>query len=337
VGGDATGGDQLNPEPTLAAVPALSYDRTVPRGFVHVRALSEIFIADSVRESDDWYLTAMQLPRTHGLWGDRLTDYHDPVVTLEVGRQTVFLVLHHYQEVPREWKFVLRRVDFRVVDIEAYRDDRATPPEGFSRVHQVARTQRHGVIESSFEGEATIGGRTAMAMTADITVLSPYNFTLLRAKGRGRRPFDTAPLAVDPVPLEPAQVGRTDRRNVVVYDAGGDGDVATYGLIVNQAHPAFFDHPHDHVTGSLILELFRQSAIAAGRRADLVGPGAMVTACSMSFEQFAELDAETTCQARVVRVTSGGDALLDLTLHQFGDTIAEARMQLSDQPQPDAP
>lgn len=318
---------------TQAAPPALSYERTVPRGFVHVRALSEIFIADSVRESEDWFVTAFQLPRTHGLWGDRRTAHHDPVVTLEIGRQTVFLVLHHYLEVPREWKFVLRRVDFRVVDIEAYRDDNVTPPEGFARVRRVAAKRTHGVLESSFEGEATIGGRTAMEMSADITVLSPYNFTLLRAKGRGRKRIDSAPLAVDPTPLEPALVGRTDPRNVVVYDApGDDGRGSCFGLIVNQAHPAFFDHPHDHVTGSLILELFRQAAIATAHRAGVVSSLAMVTACSMSFEQFAELDAETTCRARVGRVTSQGDALVDVTLHQFGDTIAEARMQLGDQP-----
>lgn len=312
------------------APPALSYERTVPRGHVHVRALSEIFIADSVRESEDWFVTAFQLPRTHGLWGDRRTEYHDPVVTLEVGRQTVFLVLHHYLEVPREWKFVLRRVDFRVVDLEAYRDDGVAPPEGFSRVQRVAEKRTHGVLESSFEGEATIAGRTAMVMSADITVLSGYNFTLLRAKGRGRKPIDSAPLRTDATPLDPALVGRTDPRNVVVYDVCDDGHEATYGLIVNQAHPAFFDHPHDHVTGSLILELFRQSAIATAHRAEAVSSQAMVTACSMSFEQFAELDAETTCQARVTRVTSRGDVLLDLSLHQFGEAIAEARMQISD-------
>jgi hypothetical protein len=317
----------------VTAPPVLSYDRTVARGLVHVRSLSEIFIADSVRESDDWFVTSVQLPRTHGLWGDRRTAYHDPVVTLEVGRQTVFLVLHHYLEVPHEWKFVLRRVDFRVVDIEAYRDDRVTPPEGVARVHQVSKRQSHGALESTFEGEATIGGRSAMVMSADITVLSPYNFTLLRAKGRGRRPVDSAPLPAEPTPLEPVLVGRTDPRNVVVYDVAGDaGGGSSYGLIVNQAHPAFFDHPHDHVTGSLILELFRQSAIATGHRAEVVSPLAMVTACSMSFEQFAELDAETTCRAGVTRVTSRGDVLLDLTLHQFGETIARARMQLSDQP-----
>ncbi len=312
--------------------PALSFDRTVARGLVHVRALSEIFIADSVRESDDWFASALQLPRTHGLWGDRETDFHDPVITLEIGRQSVFLVLHHFLEVPRDWKFVLRRVDFRVVDLEAYRDDRVTPPEGVARVHLLSKQESHGILDASFEGEANIRGLPAMLMSADITVLSPYNYTILRAKGRGRKPIDSAPLRANPIPLAPTVVGRTDPRNVVVYELESDNGASTFGLIVNQGHPAFFDHPHDHVTGSLILELFRQSAFATVQRADVLAPPAIVTACSMSFEQFAELDAETTCRARLARITSQGDALLDLTLHQFGDTIAQARMQLSEQP-----
>lgn len=80
--------------PVLAA--ELSHERTVARTLVHVRALSEVFISDSARDGEDSFVAGVQLPRTHGTWGDRGTAYHDPVITLEVGRQAVFLDLHHY-------------------------------------------------------------------------------------------------------------------------------------------------------------------------------------------------------------------------------------------------
>jgi A-factor biosynthesis hotdog domain len=316
---------------------ALSYERTVSRSEVHVRGLSEVFIADSERTGPQEFVTALQIPRTHELWGDRLTDCHDPVITLEIGRQTVFHVLHHYYEVPRDWKFVLRRIDFRVLDLDAYRDDRVVPPEGTARVRLVSKTQSHGILEAGFDGDVTIGGTPAMVMSAEITVLSPYNYTLLRAKGRGRMPPDAEPPLADPRPVAPGLVGRSAARNVVLHEpeAGAEDDDGRmcFGLIVDQGHPAFFDHPHDHVTGSLILELYRQAAIATASRADaLPSARAVVTACSMTFEEFAELDALTECETAVTRIGARGDVAVDLWLRQFGETIAQAQLQISEAP-----
>ena len=315
----------------------LSYERTISRSEVHVRGLSEVFIADSEHTAPEEFVTALQIPRTHGLWGDRLTDCHDPVITLEIGRQTVFHVLHHYYDVPADWKFVLRRIDFRVVDLDAYHDDRVTPPEGSARVRLVSKTQSHGILEGSFEGDVTIGDAQAMVMSADITVLSPYNYTLLRAKGRGRKPLDATPQLTDPRPVAPALVGRSAPRNVVLHEpeAGAEDDDGRmcFGLIVDEGHPAFFDHPHDHVTGSLILELYRQAAIATASRADaLPSARAVVTACSMTFAEFAELDALTECEAAVTRIGARGEVAVDLPLLQFGETIAQAQLQISEAP-----
>lgn len=320
-----------------ATIAELSHDRTVARSLVHVRALSEIFVSDSVRDGEHSFVAGVQLPRTHGTWGDRGGRHHDPVVTLEVGRQAVFLDLHHYYEVPTNWKFVLRRVDFRVVDIEAFRDDLVHPPEGHIRTRLLERTEAHGHLDATFEGEVTLSGRTAMALGADITVLSPYNYTLLRAKGRGRRPADGSdPAGTGMVPLPPPMVARRNPRNVVIYDldpaAAPDAEVQEFGLVVDQGHPAFFDHPHDHVTGSLILEFCRQAGIATARRLEGLSDTAVVTGCSMRFEEFAELDSRTSCRASVARVTADGDVLVDVDLVQFDEVIARVQVQLGELP-----
>jgi hypothetical protein len=320
---------------TTAPETELTYDRTVAKGLVHVWALSEVFIADSERLSDDEYVCSFQLPRTHCLWGDRRYDYHDPVVTLEIGRQTVFLVLHHYCEVPADWKFVLRRIDFGVVDLEAYADDRTAPPTGVSRVVMSNRVEKHGLLEATFEGDVRIGDAMAMEMSADISVLNPFNYRLLRAQGRGKKPLATAPPPGSPEErIDGEQVGHDDPRNVVLRHQVEEVDgTYRYGLIVDQHHPGFFDHPHDHVTGSLILELYRQAAIATASRAEGIdATRAAVTACSMTFEEFAELDALTECRAEVAGVTPGGGVAVDLALEQCGFTIAEAQLTVSEMP-----
>ena len=131
-------------------------------------------------------------------------------------------------------------------------------------------------------------------------------------------------------------VARRDPRNVVIYDLdpGGTDDTEehAYGLLVDQGHPSYFDHPHDHVTGSLILEFCRQAGIATARRVEGLSDTAVVTGCSMRFEEFAELDSRTSCRASVARVTAAGDVLVDVDLVQSGEDIAHVQLQLSELP-----
>ncbi|HEX7278315.1 MAG TPA: AfsA-related hotdog domain-containing protein [Solirubrobacterales bacterium] len=311
----------------------LSREATVPRGLVHVRALSEVFIADHRQLDPESYATALQITRSHQLWGDRLVPFHDPVITLEVGRQSVFLVVHNYLEIPGNWKFVLNRIDFRVTDLEAYRDDYRVPPEGTARVRLLHRRDRHGLFEGGFEGEARIGERRAMEMSAEITVLSPYNYKLVRAYGRGSKPLESAPGPPGPERLPTAAVGRSNPRNVVLHERVEEGEregELRFGLLIDEGHPGFFDHPHDHVTGSLILEFFRQAAIVAAHRLEALSPAdVVVTACSMRFKEFAELDALTSCAARIAD-SALGRATVDLELLQAGARIAWATLELTE-------
>jgi A-factor biosynthesis hotdog domain len=309
----------------------LQRDSTARRDHVHVWALSEIFVTDAVQSGDEAFSAAFQLPRSHTLWADRSPSHHDPLVILEVGRQAVFLLLHRFHDVPVGWKFILRRADFRVIDLNAFLDDHLRPPEGELTGELTAHQTSYGVVEASFFGQVTIGAKLAMVLSADLTVVSPYNFKLLRAKGRGRRPSVTVAPRVDPVPVPPKLVGRSNPRNVVLYEAEPseqEGSTNQFGLIVDETHPGFFDHPHDHVTGSLILELFRQAATAAIlRESPSTGPLA-VTGCSMEFDQYAELDSEILISSYLADFSEANRIGCSLELAQFGETISSAQMEL---------
>jgi hypothetical protein len=314
------------------AADELSFDSTVDRQLVHVRGLSEIFVTDHRRLDDDAFVTGVQVPRSHQVWCDRRVPVHDPVITLEIGRQTVFLVVHHHLGVPQGWKFVLNQIDFHVLDLDAYRDDRRVPPEGVAYVRLQHRRDRHGVFEAGFAGDVCIRGTPAMTMSAEITALSPYNYKLMRAYGRGSKPLEDAPPPPPACPAPVATVGRSDPRNVVVHE-DVEEDVETgrlrFRLVIDEGHPGFFDHPHDHVTGSLILEFYRQAAIVAVSRSEaLASDTLVVTGCSMTFREFAELDAETECIARVVEASLDA-ATVELELRQAGARIAWASLELT--------
>lgn len=335
---------QLVKPPEAPARPELSFEQTVPKRLVHVHAISEVFATDAAKVGEDEWVVAAQLPRAHELWNDRLFPYHDPLVTLEVGRQTVFLIIHRHYEVPVDYKFVMRRFEFQVTDLEAYRDNEHSPPEGYCRGHLTGRQDWDGVVGMGFDGDLTIGDRQAMRMSGEINGLRRNEYQLLRGQSRGRKrleghtpppgrkPREAGEQPPEPKPLDAAEVGRRDVRNVVIQEAStppSEEGEHRFSLIVDETHPAFYDHPHDHVTGSMLLELYRQSAIAAAHRSGAIPtPVAMVTRCLMGFKDFAEPEAETECAARVTSSPGDGTATVSLTVHQLGKQIADAEIDL---------
>jgi hypothetical protein len=316
------------------APPALSYERTVPRGYVHVRALSEVFLTDSAQTGPDTYVLAAQLPRAHTLWSDRQLAHHDPVVTVEVGRQSAFLIAHQYCGVPVGTKVYLEWLRFQVKDLKAYHDDGVAPPEGIVHARLTDRQERDGFLSAmEFHGQLTIGERVAMEVGGRFHMMPREEYGLLRAHGRARKGLGKWP-AQRPVPhpVAPAMTGRRDERNIVLEERMVSSSIderSRYALIVDESHPAYFDHPHDHVTGSLILEMYRQAAIAtAYRTRAMPAPLATVTGCQVRFSEFAELDAQSECSAWVSDVSADGVVTVRLVLHQLGADIADAELTL---------
>jgi hypothetical protein len=310
----------------------LSYDQTVPKALVHVWAVAEVFITDSVRLGPNDFLLGVQLPRAHILWSDHGLPDHDPLITIEIVRQSAFLIVHHYFGVPIDSKMVLERVDIRIEDLVAFQDNRLSPPEGIVRAYVFDKQERDGMLSSvSIEAELTIGGHVAMRATGRMHMLPRAEYRLLRAHSRARKTFEGNEPVADPQPVPALVVGRADERNVVIQDAAAlPGEQFRYSLLVNESHPAYFDHPHDHITGSLIVETCRQAAVATAHRAGAMpSPVATVTGCHVTFVEFAEIDALAQCSASVTDVSGDGVVSVELKLHQLGGILAEARLELT--------
>ncbi|MGW3342184.1 AfsA-related hotdog domain-containing protein [Nonomuraea rubra] len=303
----------------------LTFDQTVPRSLAHRQAVGEVFVTDSAPGPDGDFLVAVQVPRAHSLWFDRLVPFHDPFSTAEAARQGSFVVLHRYFGVPVGLPFSLLRWQFRVHDLAAYRDDERSPLQGVLR-YQVNDKSKGGELgDLTLSGELTIGSSTAMSFNGDVVFFGKADYAALREFQQARKP-PPDPAASAVTPLDPALVGRRDRRNVVI----GDGERFPY--VIDTSHPSYFDHAYDHVPGPFIVEGFRQSAVVAAVRAgELPSPVAAVLGCTTTFGSFGEFGALLECSAEVTGA-AGGRVTVALELHQYGKRLASAGIELGPYP-----
>ena len=319
--------------------PGLRFDQCVPRQLAHRRATSETFVCDTTSPADGLFLAALQLPRAHSLWHDHRHGYHDPLLLLEACRQATFVGFHRHLDVSMGTRGSLQQIGFSTSGITALRDDGANPLEAVLRVGVSERTYRDGaLISARVEGEAFVDDKSVMSIGGLILFMTPADFGALRAFQRARKPLLDAPPPL-PEAVDPSWVGRYDPRNMAIADIAlaPESGVHRFTAMVEPANPAFFDHAQDHLPGTLIVEIYRQSAIvAATRERALSTPTALVTDCQATFADFAEFEGSTECHARVDRVDQDGKVAVTLDLHQFGARLANAAFELTPMPNLDA-
>ncbi|MFX0575412.1 AfsA-related hotdog domain-containing protein [Nocardia nepalensis] len=304
--------NELRTPPTAG----LSFEQTVPCSLAHRRCLGEVFVADTAAAGPGEYLAAIQIPRAHSLWSDRVSDFHDPLAAVEAIRQAMTVLGHRYLGLPLGTALSLQRMTAEIEDHSALGDTGTDPLEGIVRIRTDLGSGTSYLAEHSFDATLTIGTAAALTVRGGGIAFPPETYAEFRTHQRRNRPEEGVH-AESPDPVPPNRVGRRDPRNVVV---GGDLE-----LLVDRTHPSFFDHPYDHVPGPLMLEGFRQAAlVAAGEPYALGGLEA-------TFTGFAELAGPLTFTYRVDADPDFG-ADVDLVLSQFGIPIAECRIELIPNP-----
>lgn len=241
-------------------------------------------------------------------------------------------MLQRYYAVGPDWQFVSKRIDFSVVNLEAFTDTERAPPEGILRLRVSGKRHRRGVLhEVAIEFELTIDGVLGGVVFAEVIVLPRKTYKRLRAQQRKHKALDSAPPRKVVRPIDSACIGRIFHRNVAIGDravADSSGD-CRYTAIVDQRNPCFFDHPLDHVPGALIVEIYRQAAIATATPQDAPAPlTAVTTRCDVKLSDFAELEARVECCTSVVDDPAGGPAQIVSTLHQLDKQIGEGHVEL---------
>ncbi|MDP5225707.1 MULTISPECIES: ScbA/BarX family gamma-butyrolactone biosynthesis protein [Arthrobacter] len=251
----------------------LRFDATISRHMVHRASLAEVFPTGMTRIQEARFLIAAQWPRRHFFYtGTERSP--DSALMAETLRQAVILLAHGCG-VPLDHKFLMPRMSLQVVPALL---DPLRPAEVILETTADAATVRSGNL-----AELDV---TARFRLTDGTVLGEGGAAARMLDAATYRRFRAARMQHEslyrtPRRLDPAAVGHQDPRNVVLGVGRGAG---VWPLVVDTAHPAFFDHPLDHVPGMLLLEAVRQAVrLGTGR------PGLDVTAFTADFGRIVEL------------------------------------------------
>jgi hypothetical protein len=314
---------------------ALRFDTTVERALVHRAAVCEVFLTDAVQVAPHRYLTAAQLPRVHSLYSDALLSpaRYDPLLLLEVCRQTTILVAHRYLGVAPHDKFVFGTGDFSVLDADALL---VGPDPGRAVVEATVVDEhlrggdRDGV---TYELVLSIDGRPAFALEMAIRWMPTAAWDRLRSRGRAALELgpDHAP---DPTrPVHPNEVGRTLPGNVVVADSRPSPEGLDARLVVDRAHPALFDHELDHIPGMLLFEAVRQAAVVAAHEHLGLSPSRLaLSRARVAFTRFGEFELPTAVRVAPPRLResdAGPVATTTLEVTQDGVPISTAEVELA--------
>jgi len=311
--------------------PALAFDAPVSRTLTHRASVGEVLPTDTLAVDDNHFLVAAQTPRSHLLFNDGPDRRHDLLVVVETVRQGGTVVAHRFLDMPLDRAFVLRSAEVEVVDVDAWRT-RPTPSQLVAELRLSDVLRRDGVIaRMSAEATVTIDGALAARGGGAMVAVPLGAYRAVRPPTRKRpRPTATAKPA-----LPPNQVGRRNSRNVVISRPVpvGEGGSRACELLVDPTHPHFFDHPQDHVPGTLMVEAYRQAAVAVG--ADLLVADAddlFVIGCSTTFLRYAELGTPTVCTVTPGEISLPAEGCptvpLELTLSQSNATVATASLRL---------
>ncbi|NLU71992.1 hypothetical protein HCC61_04710 [Streptomyces sp. HNM0575] len=309
----------------------LSYATTVSRQLVHRAAVCEVFLTDSVRLSDTEFHVAAQLPRVHSYYSDHAASpaSYDPLLLLEVFRQTSILLTHKHLSIPQDSRFVFNSGDLRVIDTDALR---VGPLPGHAVVDAavVAEKRRDGqLVGVTLEMRLAIDERRAASMTMSIQWMPPGVWNGLRERGRAGLDLSSPRPPSVGSRLTPESVGRTSPRNVVLREAVVLDTEVVAQVEVDQSHPALFDHPLDHIPGALLFEACRQTAVHAAHELLGLSPRLLTLhRCAAEFTRFGEFELATTCRAELVEDPERSALVFELQMLQDEAVISTAQIAL---------
>lgn len=298
---------------------------TIPRELVHRIAIAEVFVTSIAARSEAEFVTTAQLPRSHAYFGDHtggLEFRYDPMMVMEAARQSGMAVVHSYFGIPFDRAFLLRTFNGTaaagpVWEIEA----QPAELELVTRVTRLYKTD-DALTGLSVEVEVTRRGVRMLSVDSKFSWIERKQWDLLRRnvrKAAGLSEEFTEALPVG-TRATPAEVGRQLASNVVISSPRTAGDATIATLVSDTNHATMFDHPVDHVPGSLQIEACRQLGVSALNSRTGCGTAALDSVQS-NFTGFLELDRPSEITATVVTVDDG-HATIRATIDQFGRTAA---------------
>ncbi|MET9490451.1 AfsA-related hotdog domain-containing protein [Nocardia sp. NPDC006630] len=316
---------------TTFVEPRLSYRSSIPREDVHRAAICEVFLTDIVCDRYPKFRLGAQLPRVHSYYSDHdcVEQRYDPLLLLETFRQASILIAHRYVQAPPDSAFIFNIGELRIVSLDALAIG-PRPADGVLDAEIVEEKTRDGVIVGiTLKMTLSLDNRPAAEMDMVIQWMPRAAWARLRTKGR-------AALALEPVRaygldtrIDPREVARRLTGNVLIAGFEVHDNAISTRILVDEDHPALFDHPLDHVPGVLVFEAVRQSALVAAHELFGLSPHRLLLVeCSVQFVSIGELELPVDCEVTTEITECGNQLAFAASLHQEGRVIAAATILL---------
>ncbi|MFC3962355.1 ScbA/BarX family gamma-butyrolactone biosynthesis protein [Nocardia jiangsuensis] len=287
-----------------AVVAGVSHQQPIRRELTHRAAVAEVFVTSLATRDTGGYLAGAQLPRMHAYYGDHTgapARLHDPLLIMETARQASIALTHEFFGAPLDSAFLVRT--FNGAGVRGVAWETTPDPTNLVLAVDVPRVHHQAGAVCGLDMVLEISCPAGPLMTVDgsFSWTSPDRWSRLR--GAFRQSLELPP-AVGPTvaarPVPPGTVGRENRRNVIVGAPEQFGAAVRVPLAVDPLHPFLFDHHLDHVPGSVLLEVARQSALTL---LDAGSANPQLLSVTSRFDRFAELDLRTECRAEITART----------------------------------
>ena len=269
-----------------------NYAQSAEKHLVHKAFNGEVFLTDSHRIDESTFEIAAFLPRAHTYYNDTQdSTRHDVSTLLEVFRQCSILVAHKFYGVALNSKFIFDSADFKVLHNEILENS----PQSYQSIIKITilqvkhkRGNNYGLL---LDMQLFIGSKKYATKIMDMSWFAPEIYEKLRGKVANE---NYTPL--DNHQISSKSLGRNATTNIVITQFLQESQYFQTTIIPNQAHPAFFDHPLDHIPASLLIEASRQSSLLAIRDLYHLTPtDVYVSGIKIDFKAFCGLHNDNFC------------------------------------------
>ncbi|MET7422531.1 ScbA/BarX family gamma-butyrolactone biosynthesis protein [Dactylosporangium sp. NPDC005555] len=319
------------------ADPDLSFDRTVDRRTIHRRNLTEVFLTDVRRVDEDTFAAAALLPVAHAHYTSHTGSANrirDPMLLVECCRQAETFAAHELFAVPPGTGFVLRSWSLRL-DPHPVRTAQSgpthEPPELYLHCQTHGARRIGGELRSlGYQFTLWLDGTRLGTVDMQVGYVAPATYTLVRCRGRQGAPrtSDRGSPVDAGEPVTPQRVGRINAADALLCAVADDGDRVSARLRVATEHPSLFDHVHDHVPGTVLVEGARQlAALATHERGGPAPHETTMLSMDATFSAYAELDqpiavSATLAGSRTGALDPAAPRQVDVVYRQGGHDIA---------------
>lgn len=292
----------------------------VARELVHKTAAERVLLTGGVQYAPDGFIVAAMLPRDHCLYGQEESGWADPMPATEALRQAGYYIQHRFFAVPETHKFILGAVEVEIDAAGQTTRDSWLPVNLQVTCTPTAKwTQRRLCMR--LEVEYSVGGVVCGRGSLMSQAVDPRLYHVIRSR-KVAPPFE--PLPFIGCPLSPGEVGRRRKQDVLLAD---DGNRDGWLLRLHHGNAEMLDHPVDHVPGMVLLEAFRQAALASTPPS--AGPRPSIVGLRTEFASFCELDAPVRITARPQPIRArAARMVVRVAAEQDGSELATGEVEL---------